>query len=62
MMNIVHIEGVLLGLNKVREANKNTPDYNKYQMILFSQSESLTELTRNLSPKLLLKEMLRFSG
>lgn len=28
MMNIVHVEGVVAGLNKAQEANKNMDSYN----------------------------------
>ena len=58
MMNIVHIEGAIFGLNKAKEANKGTPDYNKYYMIIFREDRKLTDLTGNLTPELLLKEML----
>ena len=61
MMNIIHVEGVISGLNKAREANKDTPDYDKFYMIIFREGRKLTDLTGNLTPELLLKEMLRFS-
>jgi len=61
MINIIHIEGVIFGLNKAKEANKDTPDYDIFYMIICTEGKKLTELTGNLSPELLLKEMLRFS-
>jgi len=57
-MNIVHIGGVIFGLNKAKEANKDTPDYDKFYMIIFREGRKLTELTRDLSSELLLNEML----
>ena len=61
MMNIVHVEGVLLGLNKIKETHNNTNQYFKYDMTIFKQDKILTELTGNLSPDLLLAEMVQFS-
>jgi len=62
MMNIVHVEGVLLGLNKIKETHNNTNQYFKYDMTIFKQDNILTELTGNLSPDLLLKEMCSLSN
>jgi hypothetical protein len=61
LMNIVHLEGVLFGLHKAKEANKDTQAYHKYDILIFNENIRLTELTGNLTPDLLLNEMVRFS-
>ncbi len=59
-MNIVHLEGVLFGLHKAKEANKDTQAYHKYDILIFNENIRLNELTGNLTPDLLLKEMAQF--
>jgi len=59
MMNIVHLEGVILGLNKVKETYKNTNQYYKYDIIILKHEVQLTDLTGNLTPDLLIEEMVR---
>ena len=59
-MNIVHLEGVLFGLSKAKEANKDTQAYHKYDILILNENTKLTELTGNISPDLLLKEMVQF--
>ena len=44
MMNIVHLEGVLCGLNRAKETYKDT---------------KLSELTQNQPPAMLLQEMVQ---
>jgi hypothetical protein len=61
MMNIVHIEGVLAGLNLAKEANKDTNQFYKYDIIILKEKDVLSKLTGNLEPNLLLKEMLQLS-
>ena len=60
LMNIGHLEGVLFGLHKAKEANKDTQAYHKYDILIFNEDIRLTELTGNLTPELLLKEMAQF--
>ena len=60
MMNIVHLEGVILGLNKAKETYKDTNQYYKYDTIIFKHEVQLTDLTGNLTPDLLMEEMMRF--
>ncbi|MGV8946142.1 MAG: hypothetical protein ACOH1N_06905 [Lutibacter sp.] len=57
MMNIVHLEGVILGLNKAKETFKDTNLYHKYDIILLDNATKLLDLTGNIAPNLLLKEM-----
>ena len=59
MMNIVHLEGVILGLNKAKETYKDTNQYYKYDTIIFKYEVQLTDLTGNLKPDLLIEEMMR---
>lgn len=60
-MNIVHLEGVLCGLHKAKEANKDKQEYHKYDILIFKEELKLAELTGDLNPDLLLKEMAQFS-
>ena len=60
-MNIVHLEGVMLGLNNAKETYKDTIHYHKYDLIIFKYGNKLTELTGNLAPEMLLHEMVQFS-
>jgi len=52
----VHLEGVILGLNKAKDTNQ----YYKYDTIIFKHEVQLTDLTGNLTPDLLIEEMMRF--
>jgi len=54
-MNIVHLEGVILGLNKAKETFKDTNIYYKYDIILLDNATKLSVLTWNLSPNIYLK-------
>ena len=60
MMNIIHIEGVLEGMNKIK-ATLNENEAYKYDMMIFKQNMQLSNLTGNLEPKLLLQEMIQLS-
>jgi len=59
-MNIVHLEGVIAGLNKAKETYKDTNQYYKYDTIILKHEVELTDLTGNLVPDLLIEEMMRF--
>jgi len=61
-MNIIYLKGVVCGLRKVKEANKNTDQFYKYDMLIFKEEKRLTELTENLKSDTLLKEMMRLSN
>lgn len=61
MMNIIHLEGVILGLNKAKETFKGTNLYYKYDIILLDNATKLSDLTANLAPDFLLKEMVLYS-
>lgn len=55
MMNIVFTEGAIHGMNLIKEKDK--AEYFKYDMLIFNHGISLTDLTGNLKPGDLLKEM-----
>ncbi len=57
MMNIVSVEGILKGMNGIKENYKDTPNYYKYDSLIFKQDTLLTDLTGNLKPNKLIKEM-----
>ena len=59
MMNIVYIEGVINGIKRIKE--KETGQYFKYDVQIFKHDSVLQQLTGNLKPNLLLKEMYRLS-
>lgn len=61
MMNIVHVEGELSSINMIKENFKNTPEFNRFDLILFKKQKSLTELTGNLKPEDLIQEMMRYN-
>ena len=61
MMNIVSVEGVIVGMTQIKEKYKNTNSYYKFDMDIFKSQKVLTNLTGNLKPEDLMKEMLRFS-
>ena len=58
VMNIIYLEGVIHGLNKVKESHKDTDQFYKYDMLIFKEEKQLVELTGNLNPDILLKEMI----
>ena len=59
MMNIVYIEGVINGIKRIKE--KETGQYFKYDVLIFKHDSVLNELTGNLKPNLLLREMYHLS-
>jgi hypothetical protein len=60
MMNIIYLEGVVYGLKKVKDANKNTDQFYKYDMLILKEQIKLTEITGNVKPVELIKEMMNF--
>ena len=56
-MNIVFVDGVINGLNNAKQIYKDTELFYKYDMLIFKESMKLTDLTGNLAPDRLLKEM-----
>jgi len=61
MMNIISVEGTLNGFNRIKEKYKDTQDYYKYDTLIFKQNTVLTDLTGNLKPNELIKEMYHLS-
>ena len=62
LMNIAHIEGVILGLNKAKNTYKGKELFFRYDTLIVKQNKILTELTGNLEPKELIKEMYSLSN
>ncbi len=60
LMNIVHLKSVLFGLHKAKEANKDKQAYYKFDILILNENTKLNELTGNLTPELVLKEMVQF--
>jgi hypothetical protein len=48
-MNLVHLEGMLAGLHKAKDANKDKQEYHKYDILIFKEELRLAELTRALT-------------
>ena len=59
LMNIVFLEGSISGLNKAKQTYKDTNQFYRYDTIIFKENKRLTDLTGNLPPDKLLKEMHR---
>ena len=59
MMNIVYVEGVISGMTKIKVREKT--EVFKYDMLIFKQNKALTQLTGNLDPRQLIREMHRMS-
>ena len=61
LMNTVHLEGIILGLNKAKNPYKGKELFYRYDTLIFKQNMKLTELTGNLEPNLLLQEIHRIN-
>lgn len=61
LMNIVYLEGVISGLKKVKEVNKGTDAFYKYDVAIFREQTKLTEITGNVEPSELLERMLSYT-
>ncbi len=59
MMNIIFVEGMLQGMNQIKTREKGAF---KHDITLFSQDTVLTNLTGNLKPQELVREMYILSG
>ena len=59
MMNIVHLEGVICGLNRAKESYKDTNLYHRYDVIILKYNTKLSELTGKVRPDVLLKDMVQ---
>lgn len=60
-MNIVALEGRINGLNKAKESHKGTDLYFQYDQLIFSIQVQLTDVTGNLKPENLIKELVKLS-
>ena len=61
MMNIVHLEGVICGLNRAKESYKDTNLYHRYDVIILKYDTKLIQLTGSVPPDLLLQEMIQYT-
>ena len=59
MMNIVFLEGVIQGLNRIKKQEAKA--LFKYDILIFKQQTTLTDLTGNFSSSELLHEMYRLT-
>jgi hypothetical protein len=60
MMNIVCVEGKIEGMRILKETYKDTPEYNRFDLLIFKYEKQLADLTGHLSTHDLLKEMHHF--
>lgn len=60
MMNIVHLEGEVNGMKYLKEKLINTKGFNKYDIFIFKKETHITDLTGNLEPSELVKEMFEY--
>jgi hypothetical protein len=60
MMNIVFLEGMIAGMEKIKVKEKSQTF--KYDMLIFKQNQVLTQLTGNLHPSGLIREMYQMSN
>ena len=54
----MHLKGVIFGLSRTKENYKDTNQYYKCDVIIFKHEVELTDLTRKLTPDLLIEEMM----
>ena len=62
IMNIVHLEGDLNRLNKLKEKITDQTQRYKYDLTFVTQDKKLTEITKNLPPKEFFNKMLSNQG
>lgn len=61
MMNIVYAEGVKHGLQQAKNTYKDTPQFYRYDVLIFKTERQIVDLTGNENPENLVKEMHRMS-
>ena len=62
LMNIVFAEGVKQGLTRAKNRDKDTPQFYRYDMLIFKTERQLADLTGNIAPEGLMLEMYKMSG
>lgn len=62
LLNIIAVENRIQGIFCIKNQLENTPEFYKYDVILFKYQRQLTELTGNIKPDELLKEMYTFDS
>jgi hypothetical protein len=58
-MKANYLEGVIYGLKKIKESNKVSDHYHRYDILIFRENKKLCDLTGNLKPVDLFKEIIR---
>jgi len=61
MMNIIYVEGIKHGLTQAKNTYKDSPQFHRYNMLIFKTDKQLVDLTGNEAPAQLLKEMYQLS-
>lgn len=61
MMNIIYVEGIKHGLGQAKNTYKDTPQFYRYDVLIFKTDKQLVALTGNEAPAQLLKEMYQLS-
>ena len=60
MMNIVFLEGTIAGMERIKAREKSQAF--RYDMLIFKQNKTLAQLTGNLHPSRLIREMCQMSN
>ena len=62
MMNIISVEGIIQGISKIKEKYNNPSEYYKYDIDILKHQTLLNNITNNLIPEDLFKEMHELSN
>ncbi len=55
MMNLIHLEGQIEGINQIIEKFKNTDNPQKYEFVKIGINQKIIQVSKNLSPEELLQ-------
>ena len=62
MMNIISVEGIIHGINRIKEKYNNHSEYYKYDVDILKHQSLLKNMTNSLIPEDLFKEMHKLSN
>jgi hypothetical protein len=62
MMNIISVEGIIQGITKIKEKYNNPKEYYKYDVDILKYQSLLNNMTKNLTPEDLFREMHELSN
>jgi hypothetical protein len=51
MMNLIHLEGQIEGINQIIEKFKNTDNPQKYEFVKVGINQKITQVSKNRSPE-----------